>query len=117
MAFPPHFIYELNKLGQSELIEVLKIITHRLQIMNSEEYYLHIPVNDLPLPPSVISVLLENNIYTVRELRLYDLEKLMYLRHIGQKRMLQINNLINKLEECKEKIKALNRDELASALM
>ncbi len=116
MILHPQFISELNRLGQNELIEVMNVVVNRLQLMQSCEYYLDIPVAELPLPPSVISVLEEKNIHTVRELKLYDLEKLMYLRHIGQKRMLQIKSLLINLEEHKEKIKTFERNELAAVL-
>lgn len=111
-----HFLNELNTLGKSELAELTKLIEHRLQIIHSEEYYLHIPVSDLPFAPCVMSALMLNNIHSVRELMLYDLEKLKYFRGIGEKRFQHVKRLLAKLEEGKEKIKTLTGDALAAVL-
>jgi hypothetical protein len=104
-------------LNENEVIQMMNLLQHRLSIMQSPEYYLHIPVTDLPLPPGVISALLERQIPTVRELQLCDWEQVKIFPRVGEKRVLQLQTLLKNMEERKELIKGLTGEKLRAAVM
>lgn len=107
---------ELLSLNQSEVLAAIELLQQRLAIMQSEEYYLHIPVTELPLPPSVIKALLEHQIPTVRELTLCDWEQVKAFHHVGDKRVQQLKNLLEKMEQMKDNLRGLAGNEFREAL-
>lgn len=113
----PYLSRTLNSLSQSEVLAAIELLQHRLHLMQSHDYYLHITIVELPIPPGIQAHMLQRNILTVRDLLLLDAEQLSAIRGVGQKNLQLLIKLLATIEQRKEIIKGLSGDELWAALV
>lgn len=111
-----YLLHRLNTFSKTEVLTAIEILQRRLSFLESDEYYLHIPVTELPIPDRIKTVMHERQIYSVKELLLIDPDQLANLRGVGVKHHAFLKKLLANIEQQKDRLKGLTGEELRQAL-
>ena len=99
------------------LQEHLKFLQEHLKLLHSEDYYLTIPIAELPLSPRARNALLNNKIFIVRDLLIFGLDRIAMIRNIGSQTEVEIKGIVEKLMEKKTLIIGCLGTELKTILL
>lgn len=111
-----YFVRQLKRLSEPDCIEAIRILSQRLLDLRNPDYYLSIPVEELPLSTKSSNALLNNQLLTVGEVFKYGYEKLQVIRGLGPLAIDEIRTIIEKVIEQKEFIRGLSGFDLRNAI-
>lgn len=91
-----HEIQKLNSLSEEDCVKAIQILKARLNLLRSEEFKLLQPVSKLNLSTRASNVLLNQNLYTIKDVLVFGLEKIRLLRNAGPRTVEEIKAAIER---------------------
>lgn len=107
----------LKRLNEDDSFRAIKVLCQRIEDLRNEDYYLSIPVEELPLSTKASNALSNNYFDTVKQILDAGWDELKRIRGIGPGTLGEIRTIIEKITAQKDRVRGLTGIDLRNALL
>jgi ERCC4-type nuclease len=112
-----HLIRDLKRLNEEDRKSAIKILQQRIADLRNADYYLEIPVDDLPFSTKAYLSLMNHKLETVKDILEYGWDDLAKLRGVGPRRLAEIRAMIEGVVKNRDKVRGLSGIDLGNVIL